>query len=275
MNSPFFWRNLGILFIVVANFVFIIKVLLSQKRRSDFSGRPIASKIILRAISILYVTTSFIILLLAVIVFYSYEWSDDAQQSWKNSRKWADVKVGQTQQEVVQILGSPDRSGKESAPFFVDKDVDDVYIYPMSRIRVEGGLIEFKNDSLKEMRVISKYPDDEIMSRYLADWDPPDYIANMFSRNISELACVISFVGLVLLALASLIPWGLRNGWYSWTLYTPLIALNFGSIYEMNITAGWRFDLFLLLPVYALIIACWLFRFVKAVRLHNQKRGAL
>ena len=273
MNSPFFWRNLGILFIVVANFVFAIKVLLSKKGRSDFSDRPVASRIALRAISIIYITTSFIILVIAGILFYSYEWSADAQKSWKNSRKWADVKVGLTQQEVVQILGPPDRNGKESAPFFVSEGADDVYIYPMGLIQVEGGMIEFKIDTasaLKEMRVISKFPDDEIMSRHLAEWRPNEYTESMLSHNISDLACVISFVGLVLLALASLIPWGLRNGWYSWTLYTPLIALNFGSIYEMNITAGWRFDLFLLLPVYALIIACWLYRLMKAVRLYRK-----
>jgi hypothetical protein len=274
MNSPFLWRNLGILFIVVANFALIVRVLLLQKGRSDFRKRPEALKIFLRAMTILYAVASLIILLMASLVFYLYECTDDARESWKNLHKWTNIKVGMTEQEVLQILGPPGGHGNKETPYFVDGDPDDVYIYQMRSVSIEKGIIVFKIDatsSLKEIKVIEKYPDDETVSRTMSEWLPPDPLYSFKLGNISSMALVFSAIGLLILALLSLIPFGLPNGWISWTLYTPLIALMLGLLYEMNVTAGWRFDLFLLFPIYTLIMGCWLFRFVKAVRLSRKQ----
>lgn len=280
MHSPFLWRHVGILLIVVANFACSAKVLVSQKGRSDFSSRPTVLGIALRAVSIFYAVASLLMLLIASLLFYSYEWSAEAREFWKHSRKWANVTVGMTSQEVVQILGPPWGSGKERAPRFIGKDTDDVYVYQMDLIQAEGGMIEFKIDStsaLHEMRVTDKFPDDERIAtimRHLAAWEPPAYTSAILSREIADLVFLISGGGLILLAIASMKPFSLRNGWNSWTLYTPLIALMLGMVYEMNSGGGWRFDLYYLLPVYALIIGCWFFRLGKAVSLSAQIRGS-
>src|SRR5688572_25103070 len=113
----------------------------------------------------------------------------------------------------------------------------------MHLIQVEGGTIEFKIDSTsasKEMKVANKYPGDERVLGYLAEWKSPVYTHRTLRGEISDLAWLISFGGLILLALASIIPFGLHNGWNSWTLYTPLIALMLGIVYEMNIGNVWR-----------------------------------
>jgi hypothetical protein len=273
MHSPFFWRNVGLLLLVAAHFVFAVKVLLWLKGRSDFTGdftrRPTGWGPARRAFSLLYVTASFIILLIAGLLFYEYEGSAEARESWKNSRQWAQVKIGATPPDVVRLLGPPRRSGKDWTPYFIDEDTDDVFIFQIDLIQMDGGMIEFQIDPTspsKELRVSSKYPSDEIMLRCLTEWGPPEYTYRLLRRGASDSALLISFGGLILLALASLMPFGLRHGWNSWTLYTPFLALMLGTIYEMNVGAGWRFDYFLLVPLYAVVLGCWLFRLVKAVR---------
>lgn len=178
--------------------------------------------------------------------------------------------MGLTEPEVEQILGQPYRRGKDSAPYFVDEDTDDVSTYQMNLMRFDEAMVEFKIDSMKVERVIDKYPANETVHRYLTEWKTSEEACRMLTLEILMSTAAFTYVGLILLTLASLLPLGTRNGLKSWTLYTPLMALVFFELHIMSREEGWHYDFFDLYPMCALILGVWglrLFHLVKVMRL--------
>lgn len=251
---------MGVLLIVIANFVISFCVLGLQKLTT---GYPLALRIPIRAVSVLYMAASLVVLLIAISFFQTLEVSDSSRECWKRRYHWSEIKIGMTEQQVVQILGQPK-----------DKDIwsndDERYHYdlhPLDLVSINAVLFNVdKAQPAGEKKVVDKYPTDEELSARL-EWIPDKrtYLYSTYVSTISDTANGITFFGIMLLALLAFVPDGFRGDLYSWTLYTPLVALMFGVIYEKGVTAGWRFDWFILFPAYALILLGWLVRLIIAV----------
>ena len=74
------------------------------------------------------------------------------------------------------------------------------------------------------------------------------------------------FLGIILLGVATLVPFGVHAGAYSWTLYIPLLTLLLGVTSEACGQRGWRYHLMLLSPLYALILIGWAARLIPLLR---------
>ncbi len=69
----------------------------------------------------------------------------------------------------------------------------------------------------------------------------------------------LTFLGIAVVTLISLIPWRLRGDRTRWTRYLPLWAIGLYVVYEVAMPPNWdiRLDLFLLAPMGLLIFLAW------------------
>jgi hypothetical protein len=261
MHSPFFWQNLGVLLLVLANFALSVWLFFSRKVRDAVKRLPLVLPILVRAPVVLYAFASCFVLVMAMQLFYFFEVDARSRECWQRSQRWAQVQTGMTAQQVVQILGEPyprDRWGNENVERFFYQ------LHPLGLS--DGYIISLKADTTGgEERVVDKSPTD---AERLSRPEPllPDaksgYPYFSDSQTIADMATLTAFGGIIALTLMAALPLPIRTGAYSWTLYAPLVALMFAIIYEIPQQAGWRFDWLLLFPAYVLILVGWLIRLI-------------
>jgi len=231
LRSPFLLRNLGILLLVAGNLA--VAVLAARKVQG----------VALRAGAALYLTLSLFGFLLAASLFHTLELSPRAASCWRTNSEWPKVKLGMKRREVVAFLGAP----KE-----IRFGVNDIYdLHPLGMLNT--GVVSYDAEG-DDAVVESKRPETRVA------WLPP---GPGLAEHLRGDALVMSAIGLVLLAILSLLPFGARQGWRSWMLYTPVPMLVLALVYEKLVTGGWRFDLFFLGPAYLVIAGTWLLRFLR------------
>jgi hypothetical protein len=259
VSSPFFWRNVAVVLLVVGNFALAVRLL-------AWSGGhvPASIGVPIRAVGILYVVASALLVLLAGLFFCILEVFDDARATWRTADRWAGVQAGMTRQEVERTVGAP----FQKLPSVRDGHQGEDWVYRLHPLGAsDEGRVTFETPTpgaaAEAMRVVGRHPRDDRWRVVRAAWIPGGYTATLYARNIADAAAMLSLAGLLVLALLSILPFGARAGWRSWTLYTPLVAVLLGVLYELPQRGGWRFDrMFLLYPASALILAGWLVRLV-------------
>lgn len=262
MNSPFLIYNIGVLLFVIMAFLIGFYLLFSKKVKTFSSRYSIFLQVLFRAFTITYTAFLSIVLVVTMLFFLDIEVSSTSRECWKRNYQWKNIQIGMTQKQVVEILGQPLRQDSWSGLRYSYErhpldyiSMADVTFDPNSR------------QSVDDMKVISKYPDDTRMAEDLSEWlpQPPSFAYDTALERISSCSAALSFFGLVILAILSLIPFNLSDKWTSRMLYLPLATILFGFIYEQNQTGSWRFDLFLIYPLYAVISIGWLIRLIIVV----------
>ena len=263
MQSPFFWRNLGALLLVLANLALCGRLLLHGVPAGPAPG-PVAIGVILRGIALSYATLSLIAALITILLFCTLEVFSGSRASWQRNARWSEIHEGMTQPEVLRTLGEPfQRLSSETSS--TGSEVQFGYqLHPLGM--QDGAAIIFQAAPGGALTVTLKSPDDEDQARVNADWVPDGYTGSRYRGTITDTAYMLSFLGIMLLVVATVLPFGVRAGVYSWTLYLPLLALVLGLIYEARGPTGWRYDLLLLYPAYAIILIGWAVRLIPLLR---------
>jgi hypothetical protein len=252
MFSPFIARHLAILALVVGNFILGVWLLIWTGRH--FNNASLLRSVAQRTLAVSYAGAALIALLIAANLFIDVELTPKARQCWLVNRNWPSVRVGMTKVELVRLIGEP------AEIHFVDQ-----YLYAIHPLTYSQAGIGFKNpkptadpalDLDDSAQVQDKNPDDTG-----AQWIPGDF-GSYFRDQYYPLVAGLSSTGLILLAIASLIPRNLRAGWGSLALYYPAVTLVFGLLYEAVQRGGWRFDLLFILPAYAVIAVTWAVRLI-------------
>jgi len=259
MHSPFFWRNVGVLLLLCGGFVLCLLWLRRQRRWRKDGVRPSLLHVTARGLALLCFGISILALCIAILLFIDLELSDRAQTVWKKNRDWPRIRVGMTQAEVAAILGEPD-----DVTFATEEGAMQMYRLHPYGFSLEG-CIEFASDPMRiplAPRVKEQDPSANAATQSSTDWFPVDSATSML-RDASVMAAIFSTLGIALLALAAILPFGRKAEWTSWTLYTPLLAGLFAALYEHAQSGGWRFDLFLLYPAYTIIVLGWLVRVIR------------
>lgn len=271
MSSPFLIYNIGVLLFVIIAFVIGYYLLFSKKVKTFLSHYSIFLQIIFRAFTIIYTAFLSIVLLVTIVFFLDIEISTESRECWKRNYAWKNIQIGMTQKEVVQILGEPFRQEDWSGLR---------YSYKRHPLGYDSWAdVTFDSNSasdVQDMKVIFKYPDDARMTQDLSEWLPHQQSFEYLTafRRISSGSASLSFIGLIILAILSLIPFSLRDKWTSRMLYIPLITILFGVVYEHHQVAAsaWRFDLFFIYPLYAVILIGWLIRLIVISMSEKERR---
>lgn len=270
MSSPFLLYNIGVLLLVISAFLIGIYLLFSKKVKIFLIRYPIFLQVLFRAFTVIYAAFLAIVLLITIGLFMEIEVSTDSRACWKRNYEWKNIQIGMTQKEVIQILGEPLRRDDWSGLRYSYER------HPLDYISLAD--VTFDPNSapnLEDMKVISKYPDDARMAEDLSEWLPyRSFAYDTALKAISSGSAGFSFLGLIILAIISLIPFSLRDKWTSRMLYIPLVTMLFGFIYEHHQVAAsaWRFDLFFIYPLYAVILIAWLIRLVIVVMSEKERR---
>lgn len=256
MFSPFIARHIAILMLVSLNFYAAIWAVRWTGRHFDHAS--LTRSIAQRALAVSYSGAAFLLLLMAVVLFVDFELTDTARQTWRLNRLWPQVHAGMTKAELVRLLGEPD-----------DIHFTDQYMYqihPLTYSRAGIGFINPKRSSEPAVplddsaRIEDKDPGDEG-----APWIPGDFDIYSHDQYYPMIDGLGAF-GLIGLVIMSLFPKNLDARWGTMALYYPLLAAVFVIARESVQRGGWRFDLFLILPMYVLIGVPWVVRVVKLVR---------
>jgi len=94
MKSPYFWKNLVLVLLVIANFAFIVWQI-GWKPHASTPG-SIWWPIVLRALSVVYATGSCLLMIFTVMQFADAEFSKQAQKKWKRQQDWKRIHAGMT-----------------------------------------------------------------------------------------------------------------------------------------------------------------------------------
>ena len=263
MQSPFFWRNLGVLLLVLANLALSVRLLLHGALPSPTPG-PVAIGVILRGFALTYATLSLVAALIAILLFCILELLPESRATWTRSAKWSEIRPGMTPQEVIDLLGEPFQRSTVGDSSTGSEVQFGYQLHPLG-LR-DGAAVIFQAVPGAAMTVTLKSPDDESLARITGNWIPGGYTGSRYRGTITEAASILSFLGIMLLVVATMLPFGARAGASSWTLYIPLLALVLGLIYEARGPRGWRYDLMLLYPLYAIILIGWMVRLIPLLR---------
>ncbi len=264
MQSPFFWRNLGVLLLVLANLVLSVRLMQLNGAPTSPTQSTVAVGVILRGATLTYAALSFIVAFVTIILFLTLEVFSGSRASWQRNARWSEIREGMTQPEVLHQLGEPFQRLSSEAPSTGPEEQFAYQLHPLGPL--DGAVVAFHRDASGGMTVAYKSPDNEVQARGRAEWVPGGYARSRYRDTIRESALILAFVGIILLGVASLFPFGVRAGAYSWTLYIPLLALVLGLIHEACGPRGWRYDLMLIYPLYAVILIGWAVRLVPLLR---------
>lgn len=272
MKSPFFWRNLGALLLLIANFAFSVFGIMRTPdgvpppagatiqqsdltERSGGQGTPVSFRIVLRALSVVYAAASGLMLCAASIFFCEMEFSDSSRLCWKRRNDWTRIQIGMTKAQVVDALGKPDYQETWNNAERLKYKLHPLDLPEQSEVSFNIG---------DDQKVVAKHPMDEQLAAQRSEWWPRagTYRCSAFKTRLSDTAMVLSFVGIIVLAIVSLIPAWPYAHWHALSLYFPAAAIVLCVTYENAQKRGWRFDLFLLYPAYAVILVVWVLRVV-------------
>ena len=264
MQSPFFFRHLGVLLVVLANLFLSVRLLQRSSVPASAAQVSLPIGVMVRGATLVYGALSLMVALLALVLFCTIEVFSESRLSWQHNARWSEIRVGMTQQEVLSKLGEPFPRLASETPVAGPEEQFVYKLYPLGAL--DGSIIAFHRNAGGGMRVAYTSPDAESLARGRAEWFPQGYARSQYRDTISQAACVLALLGIILLGVASLFPFGVHANAYSWPLYTPLLALVLGLIYEVSGPRGWRYDLMLLYPLYALILIAWVIRLSPLLR---------
>jgi len=247
VRSPFLWRHLALLAGLVANGVLSGVSLVKGPTAVRAWALPLG--IAVRAATFVYLLLSLFAVLLGLEVFTALEWEYD----WRPHDAWPQIQPGMTRRQVVALLGPP------------QSHIRFEYGYLLWPLAYSQGTLTFTGDpATLHDPLVDTIPDDaqvlektpETTSR---DWLPGGFPAWLWD-HVRRSSQPLSAATLVLLLALSLMPGRLRDGWYTWSLYLPVMAGVAATLYELATPPGWRFDQFFLLPLYLLILGTWAIR---------------
>lgn len=256
MQSPLFPWHVAALALVVAN---VVVSVLWLRRTKRLTGRATLAGVFVRAVSIVYATVATLLFAIAALLFVLLEVTSDGRSDWRVNAHWPDVHAGMTVPQVVDILGQP-RAEPRPSDLYPGEEVWTYQLHPLGAL--DEGYLVFTKDRSDTPKLTLKLPSDDVWAAARADWLPQGYTRARYEETIAEAGAFFAFCGLVALAIAAILPFRTHGRWTSWTLYTPLIAVLLAAVYENNITAGWRFDFYVLVPLYFIISVGWLIRCV-------------
>lgn len=256
MQSPLFFGHLSILVLVAANLIVAARWL--RRTNGDAAGRASPGGVLRRGSSLVYAVASALTLVVTGLLFLILEVSDDARAHWRASARWHDVQPGMTARQVVDRLGPPPSSPRAS-DLYAGEEIWAYQLHPLGAL--DEGYLAFATGDSGGPTLLRKLPSDEVWEAVRSSWLPEGYTRSRYRRTSGEIAGFTAFCGLFVLAIVTVLPFRPRRRWQSWTLYTPLLALFLGAVYEANASEGWRFDLFLIVPAYMLITLGWVVRF--------------
>jgi hypothetical protein len=254
MASPFLLRHLALLLLATANLGVSVVVL----TRAPVPAEPLWLGIALRGGSVLYATASLLTFVVVASFFFFLEVAPDARTCWARHASWETIRPGMKREEVLRLLGPPWRSGESLVPG--SKEQLEYRLHALGPL--DEGAVFLDADGA----VVSTLPEGESWRESRDEWLPRGQ-GRMVARDaLCALAWVVAFAAILVLAAVALLPFG-ATSFRSWTLYTPLVALLFGGVYELaRAPGGWRFDLFLMVPAYLVIAVGWLVRLVLLLR---------
>jgi hypothetical protein len=256
MFSPFIVRHIAILMLVSLNFCGAIWAVRWTGR--DFDSASLTRSIAQRALAVSYSGAALLLLLMAVFLFADLELTPKAWARWRVDRLWPQVHAGMTKGELVKLLGEPD-----------EIHFSDQFLYrnhPLSYMQSGIGFVNPKKNADPEVpledsaRIEDKNPDDGGVP-----WIPADF-GFFFRDQYYPLIDALGTIGLLVLTIMSLFPKNLEAGWGTFAIYYPLLAAVFIVARESVQRGGWRFDLFLIIPMYILIVVFWIVRVISIQR---------
>ena len=255
MKSPFFWKNLVLVLVVLANFAFVVWLI--ARKTAVSSSDSVGWQVALRSLGVMYATVSCLLMVFAVMEFTDAEFSKRAQECWKRQLDWKRIQPGMTKKQVIEILGPADRS----EVYDLDRNIYGLDpLNPGDNSSVSFSIVPM--DSAEEPKVVEKDPTDE----YLKFDYFHTYSFDALKGHFVIAAQVASFIGILLLAVVSILPIWPSVDCLSLSLYIPVAALVLCIAYEMSQRGGWRFDLFFLIPPYLVILAAWIFRIIQVAQ---------
>ncbi len=245
MSSPFLWRHVGLLLLAAVNLAVSLVVLV----RAPGPDSPLWLGAVLRGASVLWAAVSLLAFGVAAILFFVVEVSPDARACWARRAAWETIRPGMKREEVLQLLGEPFRAGDTLVP-----EAKEQLEYGLHALGpLDEGAVFLDGNGV----VVSKLPPGSAATEWLPD---------RATRELREMVFVGNLGLLALLTLATFVPVGAAS-FRSWTLYTPLVALLLGVVYELTRSpGGWRFDLFFTVPAYLVVGAGGLLRLLFLVR---------
>ena len=273
MKSPFFWQNAGLLLLLIANFAFGVWLVVRTPAETPVDNvdsaaivegssnrkNPTAWRIILRVVCVIYATASCLILFVLGLQFCENEFSALPQECWRQRNSFPQIKLGMTQKQVAGIVGEPQDVYR--------RNDNDQYRYLLS----PSGLPEYASVSFNadpknaggDVVVVDKWPDDGRLNA-LNGWWRSHLYCEYWSRlrTLCDKAMVLCWLGILLVALATLLPFWPCKDWHSLALYLPAVALTLGITNEATQRIGWRYDLMVLVPAYFVIAVVWVFRVI-------------
>ncbi len=272
MKSPFFLQNASLIPLLLLNFAFSVWLIVRKPdeirvdsvdsaaivEKNSTQKNPLAWRIILRSLYVVYATASCLFLIQFALQFRENEFSPQYQENWRQRSSFPQVKAGMTQKQVTETMGDPQEVWRNNN--------NDQYRYWLGPSGLpEIGSVFFDADPKNpggSVIVTDKWPDDKRLNainhnwlRHLSweYWDP---------RTISDKMMGLSCMGLVLLAAISLVPFWQCRDWASLALYFPVIALTLGLAHEATRRGDLRLQIFLNLPAFIVIAAVWLIRVI-------------
>ena len=279
MKSPYFWQNLAVLLLMLANLAFSVFVIVrkpgieppeprdsSAEKLGDAAVadgaviRPRASlsRIILRAFCVGYATISCMLFLLVLSLVVELEMAPISQQAWQRRHDWKQIRTGLTKKEVTDILGEPDYQDTWN-----DEERYQYKLHPMDLAHSADVCFNLPSPTETAVqKVVSKFPEDEHLEKNQSDWwpDSQSFRYSSYKNSIALCISALSFIGIVLITLVTLLPiWALKDC-YALSLYFPIAAILLAGSYEYVQKDGWRFDVVFLLPMYLAIVGVWIFR---------------
>jgi hypothetical protein len=251
MFSPFIFRNLAILALASGNFCLSVWMISWTGRH--FNTALLVRSIAQRALAVSYSAIALIVFLMALALFVDVELTHKARECWRVNRHWSSIRIGMTKGELVQMLGEP-----------AEINFGDQYLYsihPLTYMHAGVGFRNPKTSANSSLPLDDSAPveDKDPETGPAWGWIPADFTF-YFRDQYFPLLAGFSAVGLLAVTIASLIPRNLQPGWSSLPAYYPALALVFGLAYEAVQRGGWRFDLFFILPLYAVIAVTWAVR---------------
>lgn len=273
MKSPFFWHNVGLLLLMLANLVLCMWLVVRRpvesaagkldsgavvEKSSAGKSLPVLG-ILLRAIGVIYGTGSCLLLCFTAMQFRENEFSPQNQECWRQRASYPKLQVGMTQKQVLDIMGEPQDIWR--------RNENDLYRYLLNPSATpDYASVTFNVDPKNPgggVVVVDKYPDDSQVLALNRSWSShlyTEYVRQ--TRSFRDKGMVLCWLGILLAAFLTLIPFWPCNDFLSLALYFPLIGLTLGITNEFIHTISWRWDLFVLVPAYVVIAGGWVIRVI-------------
>ncbi len=276
MKSPFFWQDAGLLLLLVANFAFSVWLVVrtpddtrvenvasaASTERKGMPKTPLVWRILLRALCLVYATASCLTLFVLALQFRDTEFLPTSQEYWRQRNSYPQVKMGMTQKQVDEIMGD--------LRDVWHRNDNEQYHYLLSPSGLpENATVSFGADPKNAggaVVVIDKWPDDKRLNVLNHWWRGHLLFEYWRCDAVLDKAMGLSCMGMLLLAVVSLLPFWPCRDWRSLALYFPVAALTLGLAHEFTRRGDLRWVVFLIAPSSVVIVVTWVIRVILVAR---------